>query len=251
MQPMDPLELSAYADGELAPDRRIAVERWLAHNPHAAAQVMADLQLRNELLLAHDGQGNTSSASVDALALRLGGKLTRDQAFLRARPALAAVLLVTLGWFLHDLPGTAVTEAVPHYVTAAVEAHHATELRAQMHFQTQPLEPAAAEILRRTEIELPSLPADWSVADIQLYPSEFGPSIEVAVTTSDRGLLSIFAARPGEDQVVPPVMRDVEDTTTAYWQSGKTAYVLVASADAPDMTGAAMSLFRSLRESPQ
>lgn len=244
---IDPLELSAYADGELGPERRIAVEHWLSQNPQAAAQVMGDLHLRDQLLLAHDGEGMDGPAATEALALRLGGKLAHRPTILRAAPLLAACLLVAMGWFANDLLGLTNLGSIPHYVTAAVEAHHTTELRTEMHFQTQPLGPDATEMLARTQIELPVLPADWTVTDIQLFPSEFGPSVEVAVDTGKLGLVSIFAARPGKDQIVPPVTLQVDDTTTAYWQSGRTAYALVASASSTDMSNAAMSLFQSLR----
>lgn len=250
METIDPIELVAYADDQLDVGRRIAVERWLSLHPQEAAKVMADLRLRDELRLVHITEPTVSTEASDVLALRLGARLQREQFFRRVRPLLAASLLVTLGWLAHGQVGNTTvlaSTAVPEYVTAAVDAHHITELRALMHSQRQATEFDSAELLARTEIKLPPLPSGWVITDVQVYPSEFGPSIEVAVDAGLLGAASIFAARPGRSQFVPPVTQHVEDTNTAYWQLGEVAYALVASAEPGDVTRAATGLFESLR----
>ena len=53
--PLDPIsdaDLNAYVDDQLDMRRRIEVEDHLAHHPHVAAQVMADLRSCDELRLA-------------------------------------------------------------------------------------------------------------------------------------------------------------------------------------------------------
>ncbi len=250
IETVDPVELAAYADDQLDAARRIAVEHWLSQNPAAAAEVMADLRLRDELRLAHAGDTVLRSAATEALASRLEGRLQREQVFRRVRPLLAASLLLTIGWLAHGQVGDSSAHAstsIPDYVTAAVEAHHTTELRALMHSQPPATEYDSAELLARTDIRLPELPVGWTITDVQVYPSAFGPSIEVAVNADELGAMSIFAARPGQFRVAPPITQDVEDTTTAYWQFGDVAYALVASAASRDVTRAATTLFDSLQ----
>ena len=249
LEAVDPVELAAYADNQLDVARRIAVEHWLSQNPDAAAEVMADLRLRDELRLVHAGDEVPPSAATEALARRLGGRLQRDRIFRRVRPLMAASLLLTTGWLAHAQVGTSSVLAsteVPEYVTAAVEAHHTTELRALMHSQLQATEVDSVELLARTEITLPPLPQGWTITDVQVYPSDFGPSVEVAINADGLGAVSIFAARPGRSLVVAPITKQVEDTTTAYWQFGDVAYALVASAAPGDVTRAATTLFESL-----
>ena len=56
-------ELHAYVDGELAPDRRVAVEAWLASHPEDAARVA---QWRSQAELGKMFR----SAGIDAIQLR-------------------------------------------------------------------------------------------------------------------------------------------------------------------------------------
>lgn len=54
-----------------------------------------------------------------------------------------------------------------------------------------------AEIRAATAIVMPLLPDGWQIKDVQIYPSRFGPSVEMAVASEDDGMLSLFAVRPG------------------------------------------------------
>ena len=51
--PITEADLLAYVDDQLDPARRIEVEEHLAHDPEAAARVMADLKDRDTLRLIH------------------------------------------------------------------------------------------------------------------------------------------------------------------------------------------------------
>ncbi|WP_366933749.1 anti-sigma factor [Devosia sp.] len=250
IETVDPLELAAYVDDQLDVSRRIEIEHWLSQNPDVAAQVMTDLRMRDELRLAlATGEVPPSPATGD-VARRLEGRLQRGQFFRRLRPLMAASFLLSTGWIAHaqvggTLPAHA-SSAVPEYVTAAVEAHHITALRAGMHSQPRVTEYDPAELLAETAIRMPKLPEGWSVTDVQVYPSHFGPSVELAVNAGELGAVSLFAARPGQFIVERPSTRHVDDTTTAYWQFGDIAYALVASAPSGEVSRAAGSLFDSL-----
>lgn len=249
-EPIDSVELMAYADEQLDTTRRMAVEHWLSQNPDEAAQVLADMRLRSALRIVLAGDHVEPSAKTERLARRLDSRLRRQLLFSRMRPLLAASVLLTLGWLAHDQAGNSSALAssdVPGYVSAAVEAHHTTELRASMQSQVQGTEYDPAELLARTDLKLPPLPQGWAITDVQVYPSNYGPSVEVAVETAEFGLLSIFAARPGQFLIIPPRTRYVEDTTTAYWQLGDVAYALVSTGKQDDIARAATVLFEALR----
>ncbi|UYN98590.1 MAG: anti-sigma factor [Devosia sp.] len=247
---IDPLELAAYVDNQLDAARRIEIERWLSQHPDVAAQVMTDLQFRDELRFSADSLQVEARQPTEDLARRLDGRLRRNRVLRHLRPLVAASLLVTAGWVAHGqiggaLPTQASTD-LPEYVSAAVDAHHITALRAGMHSQTRGTEYDPAELLAETAIRMPALPAGWTITDVQIYPSDFGPSVELAFDADGLGAVSLFAARPGRSLIERPSTRHVEDTTTAYWQIGDIAYALVAGAPTMDVSRAATSLFDSL-----
>jgi anti-sigma factor RsiW len=125
-------------------------------------------------------------------------------------------------------------------------AHRATLVRASMHSQRGASAYDAAEIRATTAIVLPRLPQGWQVADVQIFPSTFGPSVEMVIRSESFGTGSLFAVRPGKFDVVPPTLAHKDDFTIAYWQVGEVAYALVAKAEPRDLSEVATGLATSL-----
>ena len=103
-----------------------------------------------------------------------------------------------------------------------------------------------AEILSATAITMPALPRDWSVRDVQIYPSRFGPSVELAVHSDSIGDASLFAVRPGTFDVVKPTQTDVGGTASSYFQIGNVAYALVGRGNPKELGASARKLADSL-----
>ncbi|TIU68896.1 MAG: anti-sigma factor, partial [Mesorhizobium sp.] len=134
----------------------------------------------------------------------------------------------------------------PAYVEEAVRAHRTTLMREAMTSQREAPDYNPGEIRAATAIVMPSLPGDWKVRDVQIYPSRFGPSVEMALETKDLGLVSLFAIRPGTFDVVKPAVAPSGDISSAYFQIGEVAYAVVARSDARDLDRAAETLARTL-----
>lgn len=242
-------DLHAYVDGQLDPRRRIEVADYLAAHPTDAAQVMADLRTRDELRMALRPPMPVSAERTNDLARRLGGGLVRQRIVNRFRPAMAAMVMLTIGWTAHSQLGATTAHAlgtVPAYVETAVRAHETTQLRAAM--SSQPVAPEfdAAEILSATAIAVPGLPGDWQVRDVQVFPSEFGPSVEMAIHAGALGEVSLFAARPGNVATFTAEASRRGDVAAAYWQKGDVAYVLVGDGEPMQLERTARALARSL-----
>jgi anti-sigma factor RsiW len=162
------------------------------------------------------------------------------------------VVFVSAGWLAHEAIGPfSVSEVVastppPAYVEDAVRARGTSVLRASMDSQPEISDYDAEEIRSATAIVMPQLPKDWTVADVQIYPSRFGPSVEMAIRTGDLGLLSLFAVRPGSFDVVQPTLAPSGDVSAAYFQIGEVAYVLVASGNVDALDRAAARLAATL-----
>jgi anti-sigma factor RsiW len=245
-------DLDAYVDDQLDVARRIEVEAYLSSRPEAAARVMSDLRSRDELRLALAGSNGMARPATSDAARRLERALTRDR-YLKTLQRMAAVgVLVAGGWLAHATIGPlSVTKVVastppPAYVEDAIRAHKTTMVRAGMNSQPEVTDYDEAEIRAATGIVMPELPGDWRVTDMQVYPSQFGPSVELALQAGDLGPLSLFAVRPGEFDVVPVTISDSTDVAAAYWQVGEVAYALVVRADAHDLERTASRLADTL-----
>jgi anti-sigma factor RsiW len=255
IKPCDPVtdaDLDAYIDDQLDVGRRIEVEAHLSALPDIAARVMSDLRMRDELRLAiASSKGMVRPATSDA-ARRLEHGLARARIVGTLQHAAAVVVLIAAGWLAHAASGSlSVTEVVastapPAYVDDAVRAHRTSMLRAAMASQLELPDYDQAEIRSATAIVMPTLPDGWKVKDVQIYPSQFGPSVEMAVETEDFRIVSLFAVRPGTFDVVEPTSVKSDDVVAAYFQIGEVAYALVASADVHHLDQAAERLAATL-----
>ena len=216
-------ELHAYIDDELDDAGRFAVETHLAARPDLAARVMADLSTRTGLrLLAHRKE-------------QLSGHLLDDSAALapsKARPfwrraatvggtgtAAALALLLATG------------PSPPDYVDMAVASHRVALIRAHMDSQIEGQALDHHELLARTHIFLPTLPADWNVTDVQLFPAGKSPALLVAIRTGAGERLSIFATRQKSDApAIPDTVRE-GNQSVAYWRRGDMSYALTGEGD--------------------
>lgn len=245
-------DLDAYVDDQLDGACRIRVEAYLAARPEAAARVMADLRTRDELRLALALQPVPGRPATAEAARRLQRGLARGRILQRLRRAAAVALLLAAGWGANEAVGpVSVTEVnasapPPPYVEDAMRAHETTVLRASMASQPGVTAYDADELRAATAIAMPALPDDWRVRDVQVYPSRFGPSLELAAEAGGLGLVSLFAIRPGSFDVVRPTLVPGPRISSAFFQIGDVAYVLVAAADAAALDRAAEGLAATL-----
>ncbi|OJF92254.1 anti-sigma factor family protein [Pararhizobium antarcticum] len=236
-------DLDAYVDNRLAPGARIRVESHLSKNPAEAARIMADLEIRSTLRIAIGEHDAPHRAETREAARRLESNLSMRRTWATLQRIAAIGILVTTGWVASSQIGpfnaTAVNASVhaPAYVEEAIRAHNTSLLRASMTSQREAPGYDAEDIRAATAIVMPKLPGNWKVADVQIFPSDFGPSVEMAIAVEGGGQLSLFAVRPGFFAVENVTDVNLSDAEAAYWQIGEVAYALVSSV--PDATLAA------------
>jgi anti-sigma factor RsiW len=254
MKAVDPIidtDLDAYVDGELDVARRIQVESYLSENPATAAKVMADLSMKGELRLALAGENAFGRIETRDAARRLERGLSYGRILHTVQRIAAVTVLVAAGWVAHTSFGAftatevAASTPAPAYVEDAVRAYKTAQLRQTMPSQAAP-HYNADEIRAATAITMPELPKGWKVSDVQVFPSEFGPSVEMAIQEADGKQLSLFAVRPGAFAVQPVGHLALDNAEAAYWQIGEVAYALVASNSELNLDRAAEGLARSL-----
>lgn len=254
MTPADPIidaDLDAYVDGELDVSRRIEVESYLSEHPDMAAKVMADLSLRGELRLALATEAVAGGAQTREAARRLERGLASGRVFQSLQRIAAVGVLVTAGWVAHTSFGafsaTEVSASVPppEFVDDAVAAFRTSAIRSEVASQPKATGYNPEEMRAATAIVMPTLPADWKVADAEIYPSAFGPSIEVTVDAKGKRL-SLFAVRPGSFAVAKVHHVALDGVQASYWQIGEVAYALVADPNVNNLDGEAERLSRTL-----
>lgn len=252
VDPVTDADLDAYVDDQLDVSRRIEVEAFLSARPEAAARVMSDLRTRDELRVALAGSSGMARPATADAARRLERGLARGRIFGVLQRAAAIAAFIAAGWLANGIIGPmSVTKVVaspqpPAYLEEAISAHRTTLVRESMQSQPEAPNYNAGEIRAATAIVMPSLPKDWKVRDVQIYPSRFGPSVEMAVDTKDMGLVSLFAIRPGNFDVVKPTVAPSGDISSAYFQIGEVAYAVVARSEVHDLDRAAETLARTL-----
>jgi anti-sigma factor RsiW len=255
IDPRDPItdaDLDAYVDDQLDVCRRIEVEAHLSTHPDKASRVMLDLKTRDELRLALASFRGMARSDTNDAAGQLERGLVRRRLLGTLQRMAAVGLFIAAGWFAHlyiapiTVPSVNASSPPPAYVEDAVMAHRTTMVRASMKSQPEVTVYDSEEIRAATDIVIPGVPKDWRVTDFQVFPSKFGPNVDIALDTDDHGVLSLFAVRPGNFDVIPPTIAHGNETAAAYWQVGEVAYALVAKAEARNLDRAAARLANTL-----
>ncbi|MDE1994100.1 MAG: anti-sigma factor [Rhizobiaceae bacterium] len=259
MKTNDPImdsDLDAYVDGELSVARRVEVESYLSEHPDIAAKVMADMSMRGELRMALAGDGTMAKAETREAARRLERGLVYDRVLHSFQRVAAVAVLIAAGWVAHTSFGAFTATEVsasaraPAFVDDALRAYRTTEVRLQMASQSPDPIYNPEEIRASTAIVMPELPKTWHIKDVQIYPSEFGPSVELTVeregAAEGSGHLALFAVRPGKFGVLKVSHLKRGDTQAAYWQIGEVAYALIGTDKTTELDGAAEKLARTL-----
>lgn len=218
-------ELMAYVDRQLDATQRLEVEDYLAGHPELAAQIMADLRTRDALRMAScTPQPGPSSQTAEALR-RLDSALARQRSLRLMRwPAFAA--LAGVGWMAFGLSAT----ATPSIIDDAVMAHRTALLRAGMHSQLETAEVDSEEIGRVAHVRLPAIPDGWRITDVQLFPSDDGPGVQVALDLPGHGgAMSLFAVESSDEVPTKPTFADRGTERVAYWRRGQTAFALTGT----------------------
>ncbi|ONG58913.1 hypothetical protein BKE38_01545 [Pseudoroseomonas deserti] len=242
------LEIDAYLNDQLDLQGRIAVESALAANPALAAQVMADLRVRDSLRAATALQPPPGGDPVDLAARRLRRGLGRQQLRRSAGRGAFAAACVALGWLVHwqmnsfgGLPSEAAAPP-PRFVAEAVQAHRTSLLRAAMESQLEAPEFDRQEILHSTAIALPHFPTDWRVLDVQVYPAALGSSVVVMFRTADAGPFSLYMAHMGSERRVALRISRQGEKQVAYWREGKLGMALTGQVTAVELRRIAILL---------
>lgn len=242
---LSPVDIEAYIDGELDAERVVQVEGYLARHPDAAARVMADLRVRSALRLLAQSHAEMPTA-ISQKASRLVQKFRRRSVMgILSAPTMVAALLGLLLLAPGDLPllGThGAAAAAPAYVDDAIMSHRTSLVRALMASQPETTHFDPADLMRTTRIRVPQLPEGWRIQDVQLFPSDEGPALQLSVRTQQGQPLSIFAIRAPTTAPMDPAAIRKNGASIAFWKEGDLSYALTGAATPEELDRIASDL---------
>jgi anti-sigma factor RsiW len=241
-------DLLALLQGRLDADRTFIVADHLAGRPKRAADLLRDARNAAALKMALAATEDPAPPELVAEARRLQDRLRGQRFVRRLIPFAAALLLFSAGWVGHATWQATGPTTAPPLVEAALDAQAALELRHWMASQPESEELNSQEIVAALGIDLPPLPDDWTVRDVQIVATPERPAVAIAVDTPKLGRLLLMAvARSPEDAEDPPTAFEYEGRTIALFERGRSSFVLVDESGHPEQlaTGAHQFLERS------
>ncbi len=228
-------DVLALLQGRLDPDRTFAVADYLAHRPERTAGLLADARNTAALRMALSAADDPAPPQLLAEAHRLQDRLRGQRLLRRVAPVAAAVALFAAGWTGHVAWQAAGPAGAPPLVEAALDAQAALELRHWMVSQPESAELNAQEIVAALGVDLPPLPEDWTVRDVQIVATPDRPAVAIAVDAPDLGRILLMAvARSTDDAEDPPTAFDYEGRTIVLFERGRSSFVLVDESGHPE-----------------
>jgi anti-sigma factor RsiW len=245
-------ELHAYVDGELAPDRRSAVEAWLAAHPDDMTRVKAWRALADAIRARY---GAVATEPVPArLSLRQIERAGRAWGSIAAAATIAAFLVGgATGWTVHDVttprPNAAAAstaEAFDAYKLYVVEVRHPVEVPGseEAHL-TQWLSKRVGYQLRIPDLS----PVGLKLVGGRLLPGPRGAAAFFMYESKTGERFTLYSTRAGGPDSA--LRYNVDGQVGAlYWADGDVAYVVNGEANRERLHTVAESVYAQLERAP-
>jgi anti-sigma factor RsiW len=235
IDPQIEADLLALLEGRLDPDRTLAVADFLQERPERTSDMLADAGNIAALRIALSSTEDPAPPRLLGEARRLQGRLRGQRVLRRAVPFAAALVLFAAGWVGHATWQKTGPVGAPPLVEAALDTQSALELRHWMASQPESADLNAQEIVAALGVDLPSLPEDWTVRDVQIVATPDRPAVAIVVDAPDLGrLLLMIVARSLEETEEPPSAFEYQGRTIALFERGRSSFVLVDEFGHPD-----------------
>lgn len=202
-------------DDAARPGERVVASRWKKRWPQIAFT-----------RLSGGSKGTLHGRKSTGKVLAFPDRHSRPAARTWRRAAAAAALLAT-GWFGHSALGDFTGPAhAASFVDEANASYSASMARQRMVSQIESVRLDRAEIARSVGIALPGVPMGWTVADVQVFPSDGGNSVVLVLNTDRNERVMLYARRAETPAEAVPLSESRDNRTLAYWETGPFAYAL-------------------------
>lgn len=267
-------ELHAYVDGQLDSFRRLAVERWLADDPEAAARAQ---NYRLQAALLHDlfdpVLREPAPEDLEDLTERLRGRVVVNDNVPKwyASPwmrSAAAVVLVVGGLAGGWLGRGAVTEApvqqaaqpqrhetLAGFAEEATQAHrfYTAEERFQVELGADNQDELNSWLSKRVGRDVfgPDLSrAGYRMIGGRSLPTEVGAGAQYMYTTDNGKRITLFVGAPRAGANNSFSFTQKGDLATFYWVEGNLAYALAGPLSREELLEIAKAVYNDVKAGP-
>ncbi|MEQ6334331.1 class I SAM-dependent methyltransferase [Sphingobium sp. MK2] len=207
-------------DDAARPGERIVARRWRVRWPHIDFRLM------------RDGTKGTLVGRRRDLTAPVANDNEDERTWRRVRRAAAIAALLATGWITRgELSEFSQSAQASSFLDEAAASRRAGLLRQDMASQIESAIFDPQEIERSTGIVMPSLPDDWRVTDVQVFPTTDSPAIAMTIVTPREENLSLFADRAETPAEATPLVTRRAGEVVAYWEVGTMAYALTGQGD--------------------
>ncbi|HEX7007814.1 MAG TPA: anti-sigma factor [Alphaproteobacteria bacterium] len=221
-------DLHALVDGQMAEDRRAAVERWLQSHPEEAARLARWRQYNAAIVAAFD----SVAAEPTPERLRLAARRPRSGRVAAVAASVALFLAgAALGWFGHDQIGgerpmdlRLAERAIAAHRVYAVEVRHPVEVAAS----------DEAHLVRWLskrldhELRVPDLSrAGYRLIGGRLLAFENGPAAQFMYEDGGGRRITLYASRVAQRRQTAFRFQEAGPIGAFYWLDGAAGYAII------------------------
>lgn len=244
-------ELHAYVDGEIAADRRPAVEAWLAAHPDDAARVAA-WRAQAEAIRVRYG-----AVAAEPVPARLAlDRLARSGRGWRAAAVAAALIAfvagVAAGWIAHSTSAASSSplevldaEAISAHKLYIAEVRHPIEVRAGEQHLLPWLSRRVGTTLRAPDLESYSL----KLLGGRLLPGPIGPAALFMYESPSGDRYTFYCSK----SAAPPTAlryRATEGVAAVQWVESEIGFVMSGPADRGRLLQIAQTAYEQMESRP-
>ncbi len=237
--------LHAYADGELDAHERQDVERLLASDPAAAAEIAAWASQKAMLKSAFEGVLNEPVPASITMAMR-----RRKESWLRPALLAASLALVLIGgavgWFAADriAPRDSLS-----FVDQAIIAHeiYSPEIRHPVEVAASDQDHLVTWLSKRLgePLKIPDLAAQgYTLLGGRLLTADDRPAAQLMYENAAKKRITVFlASNPGRKETAL-LVEQKDGITACYWLDGPLGFVVAGEDDRDTLMSLATSIYR-------
>ncbi len=262
-------ELHAYVDGQLNPDRRLVVERWLADDSEAAQRAedyRAQAALLHELFdpVLRESASDPVHDLTEKLRGRVAGNDNAPAWHARSWVRMAAAVMLVVagaggGWMGRSAVGTSPAvqqrQTLQTFAEEATQAHrfYTSDERFQVELNADNQDELNSWLSKRVGRDVfgPNLEkVGFRLIGGRSLPTDLGAGAQYMYVNDGNKRVTLFVGAPQAGNPAKFGFTQNGDVATIYWVEGSLAYALAGRLAKEELLGIAEAVFNDVKAGP-